>query len=203
MAFFIVRRLSSAIVIGGVAMLLAACSGTTGGGGSEPGGSGNGASSGATASDGTTPAPSDAGGFCARQCIEADQPACESWAKDLSDAFLLAFEACGDDPACIDPKLQAAALTDRQRRLADDYCEPCGGTSDPTCVDRFWTEDGPGDTLRMFSDEKLDEVESTCFPALSKNKGSLMAKEMCALSLSTCTLDFLKELGTVVCRTRR
>ena len=197
MSSFIVHRLPSAIVISAVCALLVAC------GGSADSGTASSSSGGATSSDGTSPAPADPKGFCARKCIEADLATCETWAKDFSGAFLSAYEACGDTPACLKPKLQEAPLTERQSRFAEDYCKPCGGESDPACVDRFWSEDGPGENLRMFSDAKLDEIDTTCLPALAKNEGSLMAKEMCALSMSTCTIDFLKGLGTVICRSKR
>jgi hypothetical protein len=163
----------------------------------------------------STPPPAASGGgggggkaaepgtFCSRTCIAADQARCEAWAADYSDAFLSAFETCGDNPACITPLLEAAPVNERQQAFAKAYCAPCTDVSTPSCVDDFWKPDGPGDTLRWLSDARLDAVEAECLPELAKNAGSMMASTLCGLSFSTCKLRTMKLDATVICRQAR
>ena len=165
---------------------------------STPAGSGDGSSGGGTG----TGAP-DPKTFCDRTCIAADQPRCDDWAADHSDAFIAAFETCGDNPACITPLLESAPVNERQALFAKAYCTPCSDVTTPSCVDDFWKADGPGDTLRWASDARLDDIEAQCFPELAKNAGKLTASVMCGLSFSTCKLGVLQQEATVVCRTQK
>jgi len=143
--------------------------------------------------DGTSPTGTTPSGFCAKKCISEDRDKCLAFAGRFSDAFLEAFETCGDNPGCIEPKLDAAPKTARQEKLADDFCAKCECDSA-----KFFDEGEAGSTLLSFSDARLDAVEEKCFPRL---KSGLT----CGLSFGTCVIDFLKEdLGaSVVCRARR
>jgi hypothetical protein len=151
---------------------------------------------------GTSPTGTTPDGFCAKKCIAEDRDECVAFAGRFSDAFLAAFETCGDDPSCLQPKLDAAPKTERQSALASDYCAKCAGGltgEDPsTCAAEFWTKDGPGAAAASFSDARLDGVEEKCFADLKPGLA-------CELSFRTCVLPLLQEdLGaTLVCRTRR
>lgn len=151
----------------------------------------------ATSPTGTTP-----DGFCAKKCIEEDRDRCVAFAGRFSDAFLAAFDACGDDPACLQPRLASAPKTERQERLASDFCARCAGSvtsDDPaTCAAKFFADGGAGEAVLSFSDARLDGVEEECFPNLRPGLA-------CELSFRTCVLPLLQEdLGaTLVCRQRR
>jgi hypothetical protein len=155
-----------------------------------------------TSSNATSPTGTTPDGFCAKKCISEDRDECVAFAGRFSDAFLAAFDACGDDPACLEPKLDAAPKTERQQKLAADYCAVCSssvGAPDPTtCAAAFFGTDGPGAAVESFSDARLDGVEAKCFPELKPGLA-------CELSFRTCVLPLLQEdLGaTLVCRQRR
>lgn len=153
--------------------------------------------------DGTSPTGTTPDGFCAKKCIADDRDKCVAFAGRFSDAFLAAFEACGDNPACLQPKLDAAPKTERQEKLATDYCAKCAGGAlgvDPaTCASTFFGDDGPGSAVMSFSDARLDGVEEKCFAQLKPGLA-------CELTFRTCVLPILQEdLGnaTLVCRQRR
>lgn len=160
-------------------------------------GAGTSTSANATSPTGTTP-----DGFCAKKCIAEDRDRCVDFAGRFSDAFLAAFDACGDDPACLQPKLTAAPKTPRQDKLASDYCSRCaGGVAGPdpeTCATTFFGDRGPGEAVLSFSDARLDAVEEKCFEGLKPGLA-------CELTFRTCVLPILREdLGaTLVCRQRR
>lgn len=151
---------------------------------------------------GTSPTGTTPDGFCAKKCISDDRDKCVAFAGRFSDAFLAAFDACGDNPACLQPKLDAAPRTERQEQLASDYCAKCAGGikgDDPaTCATTFWSKDGPGSAVASFSDARLDGVEEKCFAQLKPGLA-------CELTFRTCVLPLLQEdLGaTLVCRQRR
>ena len=76
------------------------------------------ADSGASSSvDGTSPTGTTPDGFCAKKCIADDRDKCVAFAGRFSDAFLAAFEQCGDNPGCLQPKLDAAPYALLARRL--------------------------------------------------------------------------------------
>jgi hypothetical protein len=149
--------------------------------------------------DGTSPTGTTPDGFCAKKCISDDRDECVAFAARFSDAFLAAFEACGDNPACLQPKLDAAPKTERQERLAAEYCAKCaggiGGEDPATCPGTFFGADGPGASIEPFSDARLDGVEEKCIAA---SKPGLA----CKLSFVTCLLPLVEEdLGArLVCR---
>lgn len=152
-----------------------------------------------TSSDATSPTGTTPDGFCAKKCIAEDRDRCVDFAGRFSDAFLAAFDACGDNPKCLQPKLTSAPKTERQEKLAADYCARCAGSvtsEDPeTCAAKFFTDDGPGEAVLSFSDARLDGVEDKCFADLKPGLA-------CDLSFRTCVLPLLSEdLGaTLVCR---
>jgi hypothetical protein len=121
------------------------------------------------------------------------------FATRFSDAFLSAYASCGDNAACVEPKLWAAPKTDRQTKFAGDFCALCGGGA--ACVSAFYTQDGPGGALVQLSDARLDTVEQQCFPKLTPADGGISG-ELCQVDLATCVLPFLQEDAkqTVVCR---
>jgi hypothetical protein len=157
-------------------------------------------------SDSTVPADSATGaspeGFCGRQCIADDHDRCIAFANRFSDAFLAAYEVCGDDPKCIEPRLDAAARTPRQLRFAGDYCKACEDGA-AACVDAFFVHDHPGGTLAQLSDARLDVVDQTCMGKITAETGAAGLKKLtCNLDLTTCELPILEEdtKSTAICR---
>jgi hypothetical protein len=153
--------------------------------------------------DGTSPTGTTPDGFCAKKCIADDRDKCVAFAGRFSDAFLAAFDSCGDNPACVQPKLDAAPKTERQEQLAADYCAKCAGgigAPDPeTCASTFFGDGGPGAAVLSFSDARLDGVEEKCFAELKPGLA-------CELTFRTCVLPLLREDladTTLVCRQRR
>jgi hypothetical protein len=142
--------------------------------------------------DGTSPTGTTPDGFCAKKCIPEDRDKCVAFAGRFSDAFLAAFDACGDNPGCLQPKLDAAPKTERQEKLASDFCAKCG------CSTPFYAEGGAGASIQSFSDARLDGVEEKCFPELKEGL-------TCELTFATCVIPLLEEdLGaTLICRQRR
>jgi hypothetical protein len=156
----------------------------------------------ATTSNATSPTGITPDGYCAKTCIAEDREKCLAFAGRFSDAFLAAFDTCGDDPACLQPKLDAAPKTERQKKLAADFCAICAtgpAAPDPAaCASDFFGESGPGSAVESFSDARLDGVEEKCFAELKPGLA-------CELTFRTCVLPLLQEdLGaTLVCRQRR
>ena len=144
--------------------------------------------------DGTSPTGKTPDGFCAKKCIEADRDKCVAFAGRFSDAFLAAFEQCGDNPACIEPKVDAAPKTERQKKLAADYCAIC------ECDEAaFYAERGAGAPIKSLSDARLDTVEEKCFADLKPGL-------TCDLHFTTCIIPVLQEdleNATLVCRAYR
>lgn len=171
--------LFSFVSVAVLVLVLSAC------GSADPGSS--------TSVDGTSPTGITPDGFCAKKCIADDRDACVAFAGRFSDAFLAAFDSCGDDPGCLEPKLDAAPKTERQEKLAADFCARCECESGS-----FFAKGGPGSAVQSFSDARLDAVERECFADLRPGLA-------CELSFRTCVLPLLQEdLGaTLVCRARR
>lgn len=142
--------------------------------------------------------------FCASECIDADHDRCMTVATRFSDAFLAAFRACGDDPKCVQPRLDAAARTPAQDRFAADYCKACAG--DVACVTTFWQHDKPGGSLAQLSDARLEEVGSTCLGKLASDAGSgdELQGALCQITFTQCALPLLQEdlKNTAICRKR-
>jgi hypothetical protein len=140
--------------------------------------------------------------FCDSQCIDADHDACMTFATRFSDAFLAAFEACGDDPGCIQPRLDAAKRTPSQDRFASAYCKACDDAD--ACLQTFWQHDQAGGPLAQLSDARLGVVSDTCLSKLDASGGAGMGKLTCELSLTQCELPILQEdlKNTAVCRKR-
>jgi len=118
-------------------------------------------------------------------------------------AFLAAFEVCGDNPKCIEPRLDAASRTPRQARFASDYCKACEGNAQ-TCVDSFFLHDKPGGSLAQMSDARLDVVDQTCMGKIESDDGGAggLKKLTCSLDLTTCELPILEQdaKNTTICR---
>ncbi|HEY8073974.1 MAG TPA: hypothetical protein VIF62_07690 [Labilithrix sp.] len=152
-------------------------------------------------SDGTDPSTTGTSpeAFCEQECIPDDHDKCMQFATRFSDAFLAAFEQCGDNPACVEPRLDAAPRTDRETKFANDYCAVCGGGN--ACAASFFQHDQPGGSVAQLSDARLDEVEQKCFPSLSPADGGIGAA-LCQADFATCVIPFLEEdvKTTVVCR---
>lgn len=153
------------------------------------------ADSGASRSvDGTSPTGTTPDGFCAKKCIPDDRDKCVAFAGRFSDAFLAAFEKCGDNPACLEPKIDAAPKTERQQKLAADYCALC--ECDPSA---FYAERGAGAPIESLSDARLDAVEEKCFADLKPGL-------TCDLTFTTCIIPVLQEdlaIAQLVCRAYR
>lgn len=145
--------------------------------------------------------PNSPESFCSRQCIPEDQDRCQAFTSRFNGAFLSAFEACGDNPKCIEPKLDAAARTDRQNKLAADYCAQCSPSSAESCATKFFVHDQSGGPIASLSDSRLDQIADGCLPKL-EGQSTLT----CELEWTTCVLPFLQEDlkgDGVICRQRR
>ena len=159
--------------------------------------SGTSQSSDATEPSATGTAPE---AFCEKNCIPDDHDRCMQFATRFSDAFLAAFESCGDVTACIEAKLDAAPRTDRETKFATDYCATCGGGA--SCAAGFYQHDQPGGALAALSDARLDDIEQKCLSTLKNDAGGGLGADLCAVDFDTCVIPFLEQdaqTGTI-CR---
>jgi hypothetical protein len=159
-----------------LAVVVAACS-------SSPGTS--------QSSDGTAPSATGVSpdSFCKKTCIDDDYGRCMAFATRFSDAFLVAYEACGDNPSCIQPKLDAAQRTARQGTFAAAYCAKCDGSS--SCASTFWQEGNPGAGVLQMSDARLDDVTAKCLAGGVADAGAQSLG--CRADFDLCVLPFLEQ----------
>lgn len=141
--------------------------------------------------------------YCTRTCLAADVDNCLGWASNHSDAFLRAYETCGNDVACLELEVTPAPRTAAATELARTYCARCadpGGTE--ACVAGFYDgQTGAGWAPLVYADAKLDEIGATCFADREEGKGSSLTLPLCQMDLNQCLKDRLPSTR-VICRPR-
>jgi hypothetical protein len=127
-------------------------------------------------------------------CELANLAQCGAFASVLSADYAQATAECEQaatcdvdaaaTEACIGQKLQGAAPTSAQQKLANDVCAVCAPTSS-SCPADFYK--GLARVLFFLSDPLIGQVDQHCIASLSADAGAFK-----------CAQDFLACAGTVL-----
>jgi hypothetical protein len=118
------------------------------------------------------------------RCDQQNLENCGTFASALSDVARAAFIACQQviacnhgaawvHESCVRTKLEAAAPSAEQMKLANDYCAACMQAGSTCTQATFYSEgfiqaaDGPGFDALLYNDAFVHSVDQMCVSALS------------------------------------
>lgn len=138
--------------------------------------------------------------FC-EDCIERDRAHCEFWADRRSQSFLIGYQKCGDEPACLKQHLLATGPDAAQCDYANAYCSACAYEG---CESTFFDEGHPGYALLEIGGVGLESVRDACIPVVQAAASQDLGQ--CAPQHESCVLDYRlddsRSGGLSICRVK-